>query len=129
MPVLIRPFHQTVNLDVVGFVAPLITARRIARHVGEAINHALERHIALRNIEGERNMPHRAQALAVIADRIGETGCAHPFLHDPFQVDVGGDHPLIVGKSPGFCQQFAEFIDQCVSVPCQISGRLAWTGG
>ena len=76
------------HLDVVGLEAALVALARIARHVGEAGNLALQGDLAFRHTELERDAPHRLQPLTAVADRIAEAGHPHPVLHQAFEVNV-----------------------------------------
>ena len=68
----LEALHQALDLDVVDLLAALVAARRVRRHVREALDPAVERQAALRPLELELDAAEAAQPLAVLGDAVAE---------------------------------------------------------
>jgi hypothetical protein len=120
---------QAVDLDAVYLFTARVARRRIARHVGQALDAALELDAARRQGQREFN---RAKALyvgLVAQRRVAERVLAHAIGEQAPEVDVGERHLRLVGKALGFGDQRAVFVDDGVPVPREVGGRFAKAGG
>ncbi|TWG81110.1 hypothetical protein L602_004500000130 [Cupriavidus gilardii J11] len=62
------------------------------------------------------------------AHRMAERVGVHALARQPLQVDVGEDHVRVVGKTLRFGQHVAVFVDQRLTVPCEVGGGFALAG-
>ena len=67
-------------LDVVRLVAALVAQRRVGRHVGEAVDAALERELAVGHFKLELDTSQRCNALVVVPCGVVEARQTHAVL-------------------------------------------------
>jgi hypothetical protein len=85
-----------VNLDIVGLIASLIANPLIIRDIRIALNAANQWHWTARKLKVESYPAELPKTWEMITNRVVETGCPHPVLGQPLEVDVGDYELLLV---------------------------------
>jgi hypothetical protein len=128
MPVAGQPLQQRLHLDVVDLVAALVAARRVGRHVREALDDTLERQrLACRQHQLEADAAEHG-AIRMTRHRRAEAGLAHPLAREPLEVDVGGDEVRAVREALGLGEQLAVLVGQRLAVPGEVGRRFSEPG-
>ncbi len=124
-----QTLHQRLHLDLVDLVAAFVAPPAIGRHIGEALDAALQRQIAvLVDPQHETDGAELRHLAGMAAHRIAERRHVHALAREPLQIDVGEDHVRIVGEALRFGQQFAVLVDQRLAIPGEVGGRFALAG-
>ena len=121
----LQALRQSLDLDVVGLVAIVAQLGRIGRHVGKALDGALQRHALLGRIEREGKRPEALDPLLLLQRAIGEAVVAQALLTDAAEVDVGLDHRRVLLEARGLDELIADLVDRGMAVPGEIGRRFA----
>jgi hypothetical protein len=70
-----------------------------------------------------------SQPVAVVVGGVSEGCHAHSVLREALKVDVDGDELFARGEALGLGQQLPVLVDEAVTVPGQVGGGFAGTGG
>ena len=109
--------HQSVNLNIVHLITPLLLHRGIAGHIGQSLDRPHERYGSLRNLEIEGYTTKLLQVFTPVGDRIIKAGHARTILQKPFQINISNDDLLFVRKALGLRQQIIVFINKRIAIP------------
>ena len=121
----LQALRQSLDLDVVGLVAIVAQLGRIGRHIGEALDGALQRHALLGRIEREGKRPEALDPLLLLQRAIGEAVVAQALLPDATEVDVGLDHRRVLLEARGLDELVTDLVDRGMAVPGEIGRRFA----
>ncbi len=126
----VEPLHQSLDLNVIGFIAAKVAHRGVRRHVGEAIISPFQQQApSLRRLEAERDSPEPAQLVAVPRHALAEAILSHALLSQPLQVQLRHEELGIVTEAFRLGNQHAVLINHRMAVPGQIGRRFARSCG
>ena len=92
MPEDVKPFGQTLNLDIVRFIATLIALGRIGGYVGETGDFTIRHQSSLRTNHFKFNEAKLGKPGFMISSILAECRKTHSVLRQTVQIDVAANH-------------------------------------
>jgi hypothetical protein len=120
----LQPRGEALDLDVVGLVAVLREPRRVGRHVGEALDLALQLDRLREGVERHRHDTERPVGPQLGGGVVGEAVHPHPLGAQAAHVDVG-QRQLIGDETLGRGQRHPVLEHLGLAVPGEVGGGFA----